>query len=59
MRTFDRRKYEKKYDVRNAGRRMLEKPDHGLIVEVFGGDFERYKQCVIANFGECDPDAGN
>lgn len=50
------REAERRYDVKQAGRRLLAKPDRVSLYGVFDGDFEKYKACVISNFGECCDD---
>lgn len=35
-----------------ARRELLTRPNAKIVAKQFGGDMERYRQCVIANFGE-------
>ncbi len=40
--------------VTEVGRRLLQNPNRELVRRVYGGNYDWYRRCVIANFPGCD-----
>ena len=43
--------------VTEVGRRLLHNPNRELVRRVYGGNYDWYRRCVMANFPGCDQEA--
>lgn len=43
--------------VTAIGRRLLANPNRELVRRVYGGNYDWYRRCVIANFPGCEEDS--